>query len=58
MQEDMLKQILENTFARIACPLQGNGIYEELQKAITEAYNIGKMQVGDRDTSLPAVAGS
>lgn len=54
MQEDMLKQIIENTFARIACPLQGNGIYAELQNAINEAYQLGRG--GDKLNENPLVA--
>jgi hypothetical protein len=54
MKEDMLKQILENTFARIACPLQGNGMYAELQNAIVAAYNLGKKQ--DTDENVLAMA--
>lgn len=58
MQEDMLRQILENTFARIACPLQGNGVYAELQKAIVAAYNLGKKQENFEEQVLAIAAGS
>lgn len=58
MQEDILKQILENTFARIACPLQGNGVYAELQKAIVAAYNLGKKQENYDEQALAMAAGS
>lgn len=54
----MLRQILENTFARIACPLQGNGVYAELQKAIVAAYNLGKKQENFEEQVLAIAAGS
>lgn len=44
MKEEMLKQLIEKTFAKVACPLQGNGLYAELQKAITEAFRIGEQK--------------
>jgi len=56
MQENTLKEILEHTFARVACPLQGNGIYAELQHALMAAYNLGKQQTAE--TILPVPAGS
>lgn len=44
MKEEILKQIVERTFAKLACPLQGNGVYAELQEAIMKAYQLGKSQ--------------
>jgi hypothetical protein len=44
MREELLKQLVEKTFASIANPLQGNGVYAEIQKAVIAAYNIGKRQ--------------
>jgi|GEM_PF-4708600 hypothetical protein len=44
MREELLKQLIEKTFASIACPLQGNGVYAEIQKAVLTAYNLGKRQ--------------
>jgi hypothetical protein len=44
MREEMLKQLVEKTFAKLACPLQGNGVYAEIQQAIMAAYNLGKKQ--------------
>jgi len=41
MKEDMLAKLIEKTFERIACPLQGNGVYAEIQKAVMDAYNLG-----------------
>jgi hypothetical protein len=58
MQEDMLKQLLENTFAKLACPLHGNGIYAELQNAIIAAYNLGKKRDNQDENSLSLAAGS
>lgn len=43
-REEILKNLIEKTFANIACPLNGNGLYAELQKAITEAYSIGQLE--------------
>ncbi|RYD55815.1 MAG: hypothetical protein EOP56_14730 [Sphingobacteriales bacterium] len=44
MKEEMLKQLVERTFNKIACPLEGNGVYAELQEAIRMAYDLGKGQ--------------
>ena len=44
MREEILKQLVERTFAKLACPLQGNGVYAEIQQAIIAAYNLGKRQ--------------
>jgi len=42
MKEEMLKQLVERTFAKLANPLEGNGVYSEIQNAIQEAYAIGE----------------
>lgn len=42
MKENILKQLVDNTFLKIACPLNGHGLYAELQNAVLEAYNMGK----------------
>jgi len=42
MKQDIIKELLEKTFAKLACPAQGHGMYSELEKALIEAYNIGK----------------
>jgi len=42
MKQDMIKDLLEKTFTKLACPVQGHGMYAELEKALKEAYNIGK----------------
>jgi hypothetical protein len=52
MREELLKQLIEKTFAKIACPLQGNGVYAELQKAVMTAYNLGKKQEENIDNLL------
>ena len=44
MKEELLKQLVEKTFAKLACPLQGNGVYVEIQQAVMAAYNLGKKQ--------------
>ena len=42
MKQDIIQELLEKTFAKLACPAQGHGMYAELEKALFEAYNIGK----------------
>jgi hypothetical protein len=42
MKQDMIKDLLEKTFTKLACPAKGHGMYAELEKALREAYNIGK----------------
>ncbi len=42
MKEDTLKKLVENTFSKLACPANGNGMYAELERALLEAYNMGK----------------
>ncbi|HRO43192.1 MAG TPA: hypothetical protein PL009_10185 [Flavipsychrobacter sp.] len=42
MKQDIIKDLLEKTFSKLACPAQGHGMYSELEKALIEAYNIGK----------------
>jgi hypothetical protein len=41
MKEELLTRLIEKTFERIACPLQGNGVYAEIQKAVMDAYRLG-----------------
>jgi hypothetical protein len=52
MKEEMLNQLIEKTFAKLACPLQGNGVYSEIQQAVMAAYNLGKRQVEHVPESL------
>lgn len=42
MKQDIIQELLEKTFAKLACPAQGHGMYAELERALKEAYNIGK----------------
>jgi hypothetical protein len=42
MNEDTLRDLLEKTFSKLACPAGGHGMYAELEKALIEAYNMGK----------------
>ena len=44
MKTNNLKQLLEQTFAKLACPSQGHGMYSELEKALIDAFNMGKAQ--------------
>lgn len=41
MKEELLTRLIDETFSKIACPLQGNGLYAEIQKAIRNAYELG-----------------
>lgn len=42
MKQDIIKDLLEKTFSKLASPAKGHGMYAELEKALMEAYNIGK----------------
>lgn len=42
MEQETLRQLLETTFSKLACPSKGHGMYAELEKALLEAYNMGK----------------
>jgi len=44
MKNDAIKDLVQDTFSRLACPANGHGMYAEIEKAILEAYNIGKAQ--------------
>jgi hypothetical protein len=44
MKQDTLKELIEKTFEKLACPANGHGMYSEIEKALMEAYNIGKAQ--------------
>lgn len=44
MKEEILARLVDETFSKIACPLQGNGVYAEIKKAIEDAYVMGKNQ--------------
>lgn len=56
MREEILKQLVERTFAKLACPLQGNGVYAEIQQAIMAAYNLGIRQEESISDNLLSVA--
>lgn len=53
MQTHDLKQLIEQTFATLACPANGQGMYAELEKALLNAYNLGKAQQGEHFTTTP-----
>ena len=57
MKEEMLKELVERTFRNIACPLEGHGVYAELQNAITAAYNLGKVREERMPVAMPARSG-
>ena len=44
MNQETLKELLEKTFSKLACPANGHGMYSELERALIEAYNLGKAQ--------------
>jgi len=43
MSRDTIHELLQKTFLKLAAPGSGTGMYAELEKALTEAYNIGKV---------------
>jgi hypothetical protein len=53
MKQDTLKQLLESTFSKLACPSKGHGMYAELEKALMEAYNMGKAKQEAMHTIKP-----
>ena len=44
MKEELLQQLIEKTFTNLANPAKGKGLYTEIKKAITAAYDLGKKQ--------------
>lgn len=52
MKQKLLREIIERTFAKIACPVEGNGVYAEIKKAIIEAYSLGRFN--DEEYEAPA----
>lgn len=43
MNRDTINELLQKTFSKLAAPGNGTGMYAELEKALIEAYNIGKV---------------
>lgn len=58
MKEELLRELVDKTFRNISCPLEGNGVYAELQNAISAAYNLGKDEDGLVPALAPVVTGS
>jgi hypothetical protein len=56
MKKDFLSQLVDKTFAKLACPTPGMGLYNELKKVITLAFELGKGQddINERFGSTPA----
>ena len=52
MKKEQLSQLIEKTFAKLACPMPGVGLYSELQKALTLAFELGKEQQLNIETIL------
>ncbi len=40
MKKEQLSQLIEKTFAKLACPMPGVGLYSELQNALTLAFKL------------------
>ena len=52
MKKEQLSQLIEKTFAKLACPMPGVGLYSELQKALTLAFEMGKEQEMNLESML------
>lgn len=46
-----LEQLVSQAFAKLACPMNNNGMYAELQRLVEEAYNMGRW-LGHRNLAL------
>lgn len=44
MKTGNIKELVEQTFSKLACPTNGYGMYAELEKALLDAFNMGKAQ--------------
>jgi hypothetical protein len=58
MRQTRLNEIIEMAFAKISCPLDGNGVYNEIKKAILEAYTLGRFKDDDNILTQLANQGS
>ncbi|WP_276134864.1 hypothetical protein [Polluticoccus soli] len=58
MKEELLARLIDETFSKIACPLEGNGMYEEIRKAVMDAYTLGTKTQEDiiLETVIPTSA--
>lgn len=54
MKEELLRELVDKTFRNISCPLEGKGVYAELQNAISAAYSMGKGEEGFVQELTPA----
>ena len=52
MKNDILKQLVENTFSKLANPMQGCGVYAEIEKAMMAAYDMGRGSTMHADTHM------
>ena len=52
MKEELLARLIDETFSKIACPLQGNGVYAEIKKAV---MSIVTDSSGDRPENVFAI---
>lgn len=50
-----LEQLVKQAFSKLACPMNNNGMYAELQRLVEDAYNLGRW-LGNRNLSLPGYA--
>lgn len=44
MKETIIREIAEKTFLKLCAPANGHGMFAEIEKAISEAYQLGKKQ--------------
>lgn len=53
MKEEKLLRLIQQTFGKLSCPADGHGMYAEIEKAVREAYNMGKAQQEGLHTIKP-----
>ena len=44
MKKELLTQLIEKTFAKLAAPAPGTGLYAELKSVIHQAFELGALQ--------------
>lgn len=42
MKEEALKQLVENTFSKLADTMNGCSVYSEIEQALKKAYSLGE----------------
>ncbi len=51
MKKEMLSQLIEKTFAKLAAPAPGTGLYSELKNVINQAFELGRLPDYENDDS-------